>query len=68
MPIASPRVRDQRMITVPACRCERYSAGVTTVSSVIPALVQTGDRVIVDSEADCVMSSGWQGCISVSAK
>lgn len=27
-----------------------YSAGVTTASSVIPALVQQGDRVIVDSE------------------
>ena len=47
---------------------ERYSAGVTTVSSVIPALVQTGDRVIVDSEADSVMPSWWQGCILVSPK
>ena len=54
------------MITVTACQCERYSAGVTTVSSVIPALVQTGDRVIGDSEADSV--SWWQGCILVSPK
>eukprot|EP00438_Fugacium_kawagutii_P011652 Skav217240 [mRNA] locus=scaffold110:174618:187868:+ [translate_table: standard] len=39
-----------------------YSAGVTTVSSVIPALVQTGDRVIVDSEVHLGFRTGLRLC------
>ena len=39
-----------------------YSAGVTTVSSVIPALVQTGDRVIVDSEVHLGFRAGLRLC------
>jgi len=39
-----------------------YSAGVTTVSSVLPALVQTGDRVIVDSEVNLGFRTGLRLC------
>ena len=39
-----------------------YSAGVTTVSSVIPALVQTGDKVIVDSEVHLGFRAGLRLC------
>jgi len=39
-----------------------YSAGVTTVSSVIPALVQTGDRVIIDSEVHLGFRTGLRLC------
>eukprot|EP00933_Yihiella_yeosuensis_P084694 TRINITY_DN9930_c1_g1_i1.p1 TRINITY_DN9930_c1_g1~~TRINITY_DN9930_c1_g1_i1.p1 ORF type:complete len:1108 (-),score=292.69 TRINITY_DN9930_c1_g1_i1:139-3462(-) len=39
-----------------------YSAGVTTVSSVIPALVQQGDRVIVDSEVHLGIRTGLRLC------
>ena len=35
-----------------------YSAGVTTVSSVIPALVQPGDRVVVDAEVHLGFRAG----------
>jgi len=35
-----------------------YSANVTTVSSVLPALVQTGDKVIVDSEVSLGFRTG----------
>ncbi|CAJ1348955.1 unnamed protein product [Effrenium voratum] len=42
--------------------CITYSAGVTTVSSVIPALVQTGDRVIVDSEVHLGFRTGLRLC------
>jgi 7-keto-8-aminopelargonate synthetase-like enzyme len=35
-----------------------YSAGVTTASSVIPALVQQGDRVIIDSEVHLGFRTG----------
>ena len=39
-----------------------YSAGVTTVSSVIPALVQNGDKVIVDSEVHLGFRAGLRLC------
>jgi serine palmitoyltransferase len=39
-----------------------YSAGVTTASSVIPALVQSGDRVIVDSEVHLGIRTGLRLC------
>jgi len=35
-----------------------YSAGVTTASSVIPALVQTGDHVIIDEEVNLGFRTG----------
>lgn len=39
-----------------------YSAGVATMSSVLPALVQRGDRVIVDSEAHLGIRTGLRLC------
>jgi serine palmitoyltransferase len=39
-----------------------YSSGVATISSVIPALVQPGDRVIVHSEAHFGIKTGLRLC------
>jgi len=39
-----------------------YSAGVATASSVIPALVQPGDRVIIDAEAHLGLRTGLRLC------
>jgi len=39
-----------------------YSAGVATSSSVLPALVQPGDRVIIDSEANLGLRTGLRLC------
>jgi len=39
-----------------------YSAGVTTASSVVAALVQSGDRVIVDSEINLGIRTGLRLC------
>jgi 7-keto-8-aminopelargonate synthetase-like enzyme len=39
-----------------------YSAGVVTASSVIPALVQQGDRVIVDAEVHLGIRTGLRLC------
>mmetsp|Transcript_131469 Transcript_131469/g.327846 ORF Transcript_131469/g.327846 Transcript_131469/m.327846 type:complete len:1091 (+) Transcript_131469:70-3342(+) len=41
-----------------------YSAGVATASSVIPALVQPGDRVIIDSEVHLGIRTGLRLCKS----
>jgi len=39
-----------------------YSAGVATASSVLPALVQPGDRVIIDCEAHLGLRTGLRLC------
>ncbi|CAK0891542.1 unnamed protein product [Prorocentrum cordatum] len=39
-----------------------YSAGCATMSSVLPALVQPGDRVVVDSEASLGIRTGLRLC------
>jgi len=39
-----------------------YSSGVTTASSVLPALVQRGDRVIIESDVHLGMRSGLRLC------
>jgi len=39
-----------------------YSAGVVTASSILPALVQRGDRVIVDAEANLSIRTGLRLC------
>jgi 7-keto-8-aminopelargonate synthetase-like enzyme len=39
-----------------------YSAGVTTVSSVLPALIQRGDRVILDTEVHLGIRAGLRLC------
>eukprot|EP00929_Paragymnodinium_shiwhaense_P102863 TRINITY_DN6608_c0_g1_i1.p1 TRINITY_DN6608_c0_g1~~TRINITY_DN6608_c0_g1_i1.p1 ORF type:complete len:1106 (+),score=262.52 TRINITY_DN6608_c0_g1_i1:101-3418(+) len=39
-----------------------YSAGAVTISSVLPALVQPGDRVIVDKEASLGVNAGLRLC------
>lgn len=39
-----------------------YSAGVATASSVLPALVQQGDRVIIDSEVNLGLRAGLRLC------
>eukprot|EP00929_Paragymnodinium_shiwhaense_P102864 TRINITY_DN6608_c0_g2_i1.p1 TRINITY_DN6608_c0_g2~~TRINITY_DN6608_c0_g2_i1.p1 ORF type:complete len:1098 (+),score=388.63 TRINITY_DN6608_c0_g2_i1:93-3386(+) len=44
--------------------CIVYSAGAVTISSVLPALVQPGDRVIVDSEASLGVKAGLRLCKS----
>lgn len=42
--------------------CIAYSAGVTVASSVLPALVQPGDRVVVDHEAHLGIRTGLRLC------
>lgn len=39
-----------------------YSAGVTTASSVLPALVQPGDKIVVDREAHLGIRTGLRLC------
>jgi serine palmitoyltransferase len=39
-----------------------YSAGVATISSILPALVQRGDRVILDTEAHLGVRAGLRLC------
>merc|ERR1719326_2480773 len=41
-----------------------YSAGAVTISSVLPALVQNGDKVIVDREASLGVKAGLRLCKS----